>query len=305
MDFGALMSGGGFALQLHWPTVLSLVSIVVGTLVALRLLEMSTRGLTRVALQRDKELTREAAQKTKTLSHVVETTGRIVIFAVAGLSVLSLVWRDLTPLLASAGVATLVVGLGAQNLIKDWLAGFFILLEGQYSVDDVIKVGEHSGTVEKLELRRTVLRTMDGSVIIIPNGEVRAVTNLTKEWSRVVMDVAISYDEDADRVLEAMRQVGQELLADSEVEPFILEAPEVLGVEALGQYSVTLRMLVKTLPAKQWLVARALRARVKKMLQQERIQIPYPRQITVSHGEPSMSTGEGLATLYSQRERSE
>ncbi len=305
MDLSALMSGGGFALQLHWATLLSIATIVVATAVALRLLGMAVRGVARVALQRDKEPTREVAQKAKTLSHVVETTGRVVIFVVAGLSLLSLVWRDLTPLLASAGVATVVIGFGAQNLIKDWLAGFFILLENQYSVDDVIKVGEHSGVVEKLELRRTVLRTLDGSVVIIPNGDVRAVTNLTKEWSRVVMDVAISYDEDVDRTLEALRQVGEELAADPEVGMLVLEPPEVLGVEALGQYSVTLRMLVKTLPAKQWAVARALRARLKKMFEREGIQIPYPRQITISHGHPSMAGEEGLATLYSRRERSE
>ena len=305
MDLSALMSGGGFALQLDWATLLSVATIVLITMVALRLLGMAVRGVARVALQRDKEPTREVAQKAKTLSHVVETTGRVVIFVVAGLSLLSLVWRDLTPLLASAGVATVVIGFGAQNLIKDWLAGFFILLENQYSVDDVIKVGEHSGVVEKLELRRTVLRTLDGSVVIIPNGDVRAVTNLTKEWSRVVMDVAISYDEDVDRTLEALRQVGEELAADPEVGMLVLEPPEVLGVEALGQYSVTLRMLVKTLPAKQWAVARALRARLKKMFEREGIQIPYPRQITISHGHPSMAGEEGLATLYSRRERSE
>lgn len=305
MDLSTLMSGGGFALQLDWATLLSVATIVLITMVALRLLGMAVRGVARVALQRDKEPTREVAQKAKTLSHVVETTGRVVIFVVAGLSLLSLVWRDLTPLLASAGVATVVIGFGAQNLIKDWLAGFFILLENQYSVDDVIKVGEHSGVVEKLELRRTVLRTLDGSVVIIPNGDVRAVTNLTKEWSRVVMDVAISYDEDVDRTLEALRQVGEELAADPEVGMLVLEPPEVLGVEALGQYSVTLRMLVKTLPAKQWAVARALRARLKKMFEREGIQIPYPRQVTISHGHPSMAGEEGLATLYSRRERSE
>ncbi len=304
-DFGALMSGGGFALHVDWAILTSLAFIAVVTLVALRLLEMSTRGLTRVVLQRDKETTREVAQKAKTLSQVVETTGRIVIFVVAALSVLSLVWRDLTPLLASAGVATLVIGLGAQNLIKDWLAGFFILLENQYSVDDVIKVGEHSGLVEKLELRRTVLRSLDGSVIVIPNGEVRAVTNLTKEWSRVVMDVGVSYEADVDRALAVLQEVGDDLLSDEKVGSLILDRPEVLGVEALGQYSVTLRMLVKTLPLQQWTVARTLRAQIKKRFDREGIEIPYPHQVAILKGSsPSIDEG-GLATLYSQRERSE
>ena len=305
MNFGALMSGGDFAIHFHWTTVLSMVLILLVTFVALRLLRLLVRSVARMVLERDEETPRELAQKAKTISQVVETTGRIVIFAVAGLSIISLVWQDFTPLLASAGVATVVVGLGAQNLIKDWLSGFFILLEGQYSVDDVITVGTLSGVVEKLELRRTVLRSLDGSVIVIPNGDVRAVTNLTKEWSRVVMDVGISYDEDVDRALEALRRVGEEVAADPELSALILEPPEVLGVEALGQYQVTLRMLVKTLPAKQWDVARALRVRLKKLFEQESIRVPYPRQIVITHGFPAEVGSKGIATILSQPERSE
>ncbi len=296
------------AIQLDWPILTSVAVIVLVTAVALRLLRMAARGMVRVVLQRDKEPARELAQKAKTLSQVVETTGRIVILAIAGLSVISLLWRDITPLLASAGVVTVAIGFGAQNLIKDFLGGFFILLENQYSVDDVIKVGEHAGAVEKLDLRRTVLRTLDGSVIVIPNGDVRTVTNLTKEWSRVVMDVGISYDEDLDRAMDALRRVGKDLAADEEVGKLILEPPEVLGVEALGQYQVTLRMLVKTFPSKQWAVARALRVRVKKMFDREGISVPYPHQVTVTKT-PLMGISDGglagLAGLAGQRERSE
>lgn len=297
MDLGALIS----AMQVNWPILTSIAAIIVTTGVALWLLQLAVRGTARMMLQRDKEPARELAQKAKTLSQVVETTGRIAIFTIAALSLVSLLWRDVTPLLASAGIAGVAIGLGAQNLVKDWLGGFFILLENQYSVDDVIKVGEYSGSVERLELRRTVLRTLDGSIIVIPNGEVRAVTNFTKEWSRVVMDVGISYDEDIDRALEVLRQVGEDLSTDEEVGKLLLEPPEVLGVESLGEYQVTLRMLAKTLPSKQWAVARALRARVKKAFDREGIEIPYPHQVSVVKASPGKAMAGEMVTLAGQR----
>ncbi len=282
MNFGLLLSQEQPAFQLDLALVVSVAVIVVVTAVALRLLRIAVHGVARVVLQRDKEPARELAQKAKTLSQVVETTGRIVIFAVAGLSLISLFNGSITPLLASAGVVTLAIGFGAQNLIKDWLGGLFILLENQYSVDDVIKVGEHSGVVEMLNLRRTVLRNGEGSVIVIPNGEVRTVTNLTKGWSRAILDIGIPYDEDVDRALEALRRAGDQLMADEEIRKLVLEPPEVLGIEALGQNQVTLRMQVKTFPSRQWTVARALRSEVKKAFDREGIGVPYPHQVTIA-----------------------
>lgn len=296
-----------YFLQVDWATLTSMVLVVLAAVVALRLLRISVRGIARGVLQRDRELEREVTQKAKTLSQVTETTGRIVILTLTGLTILTLSGRDVTPLLASAGIAGVAIGFGAQNLIKDWLGGFFILLENQYSVDDVIKVGDHSGTVERLDLRRTVLRSLDGSVIVIPNGEVRTVTNLTKEWSRVVMDVSIPYEEDEDRVIEAMRRVGADLAADEEIGKLILEMPEVPGIESLGQYQVTIRMLVKTLPTKQWTVARALRRQVKKMFAREGIQIPYPYPHPVSINPLPLGVPQegGLAKVVRQTKRSE
>ena len=296
-----------YFLKVDWATLTSMALVVLAAVVALRLLRLSVRGIARGVLQRDRELEREVTQKAKTLSQVTETTGRIVILTLAGLTILTLSGRDVSPLLASAGIAGVAIGFGAQNLIKDWLSGFFILLENQYSIDDVIKVGDHSGTVERLDLRRTVLRSLDGSVIVIPNGEVRTVTNLTKEWSRVVMDVSIPYEEDEDRVIEAMRRVGADLAADEEIGKLILEMPEVPGIESLGQYQVTIRMLVKTLPTKQWTVARALRRQVKKMFAREGIQIPYPYPHPVSINPLPLGAPQegGLAKVVRQTKRSE
>lgn len=306
------MEGGFLHLKILWyditVDVAALISIALVALVAIvafRLLQAAVNGLAAGILQRGKEPERELAQKAKTLSQVVETSGKLAIFTIAGLTILSLAGQDVTPLLASAGIAGIAIGFGAQNLVKDWLGGFFILLENQYSVDDVIKVGSYSGLVEKMDLRRTVLRGLDGSVIVIPNGEVRVVTNLTKEWSRVVMDVGISYDDDIDKALEALRVAAEELAADDEMGRLMVGPAEVLGVEELGEYQVTLRMLVKTLPLKQWTVARALRARIKRVFDREGVHIPYPHRVNITRIESGNGHQEPLAALVRQEPRSE
>lgn len=301
LDLRGLVDSIQSALQNEWSTVFAIIVVVIAMIVALRLLGVAVRAVARGILQREREPGRELAQKAKTLSHVVETTGRVLVFTIALLTILSLLGRDITPLLASAGIAGIAIGFGAQNLVKDWLGGFFILLENQYSVDDVIKVGDHVGAVEKLDLRKTVLRNAEGAAIVIPNGEVRIVTNLTKEWSRVVMDVGIPYEEDIDHAIEVLRQIGQEVEADEELGKLILEAPEVLGVEALGEQKVTIRFWVKTLPARQWTVARALRVLVKRRFEEAGIGIPYPHQVTIAKMRPPISGVESQTSGNSDR----
>ena len=287
MDLSSLVVDASSTLQVDWGIFVSIAVVVAVTLVALWLLGVAVNGITRGILQREREPARELAQKAKTLSQVVETTGRVVIFIIALLSILSLIGRDVTPLLASAGIAGIAIGFGAQNLVKDWLGGFFILLENQYSVDDVIKVGEYSGTVERIDFRKTVLRSVDGAAIVVPNGEVRVVTNLTKEWSRVVIDVGIPYEEDVDRAMGVLRDVAAEVAEDPELSKQILEPLEVLGVEAVNEQKVTIRLWVKTLPSMQWTVARVLRALVKRRFDEAGIGSPYPHQVTIARTHPA------------------
>jgi moderate conductance mechanosensitive channel len=293
------------AIQIDVARIVSIILLIGATVIALQLLGIAVHSLSRRILEREREPARELAQKAKTLSQVTETTGRIVIITIAILTILALFEQNITPLLASAGIAGVAIGFGAQNLIKDWLSGFFILFENQYSVDDVIKVGNYAGMVEKMDLRKTVLRSVDGSVIVIPNGEIRVVTNLTKEWSRVVMDVGVSYEDDVDRAIEALRIAGEELRADEKVGKLIIEPPEVLGVEALADYQVVIRMLVKTIPLQQWTVARALRARIKKVFEREGVRIPYPHRVNITRIESIDGVDERVADLLRQRIRSE
>jgi small conductance mechanosensitive channel len=287
LDLRLFEANAQAVLQTEWSTVFAILVVLVAMAIALRLLRLGTRAIARGILLREREPGREIAQKAKTLSQVVDTTGRIFIFVVFVLTILSLLGRDITPLLASAGIAGIAIGFGAQNIVKDWLGGFFILLENQYSVDDVIKVGDQTGVVEKLDLRKTVLRNTEGAAIVIPNGEVRVVTNLTKEWSRVVMDVGIPYEEDIERAIEVLRGIGEEVADDPELGKLVLERPEVLGVEALGEQKVTIRLWVKTLPSKQWTVARGLRVLVKRRFDEAGIGIPYPHQVTIAKMHPA------------------
>jgi len=173
-------------------------------------------------------------------------------------------------------VLGLAVSFGAQSLVKDIISGTFMLLEGQFGIGDVIAVGDASGAVEKITLRTTVLRDIRGAVHIIPNGEITRVTNLTKAWSRAVLDIGVSYREDVDHVIAVLREEGERLHLDPEWRPLLLDPPEVPGVESFADAAVVIRMLARTLPEKQWDVARELRRRIKIRFAAEGIEIPAP-----------------------------
>ena len=245
--------------------------ILVATAVGVHLWRASVRKLRERALARSENLPRERQLKIQTLATVSETSGSVALVVIAGLTALSQ-FVDITPLLAGAGVVGLAVGLGAQGLIRDLLSGFFILLENHFGVGDVIRVNNlYSGLVEHLDLRRTILRNQEGSVITIPNGEIHVVANLTREWSRAVVDIAVPIKEEIDRVMDVLERAGDALMAEPEAGPLLLERPEILGVEALTESQVTIRVLLKTQPTKQWQVGRRYRALVKVVLQREGI----------------------------------
>jgi moderate conductance mechanosensitive channel len=194
-----------------------------------------------------------------------------VIVVVMGLDILG---YPIGPLLASAGIAGIALGFGAQNLVKDFLSGIFMLLEDQYGVGDVIDMGEATGTVEAVGLRVTRLRSVDGTVWYVRNGEVVRVGNSSHGWARTVLDVRIAYDEDIARVERLLADLVAEFAADPEWERYVLEEPEVWGVENLAADSVVLRVVVKTQPLQQWKIARELRERIKRVFDAEGVQIP-------------------------------
>lgn len=215
-------------------------------------------------------------QRTATLSSIVRSLGKAVIYFLGGMIILSKLGVNVAPILASAGIFGLAVGFGAQSLVKDVISGFFILIEDQYGVGDVIDVDGKSGLVEKMNLRITQLRNLDGNLITIPNGSIGTVMNMSKEWSRAALNIGVAYHEDPDRVIAVLQQLGDELLA--EMPEKILEPIEIPGVDAFRDSEVVIKVLLKTQPLEQWAVARAFRRKVWYAFKEHGIEIPFPQR---------------------------
>lgn len=220
----------------------------------------------------------ERLQRRQTLGAFVSTVGIFVIVTITTMMLLGELGLSLGPLLATAGIAGLAIGFGAQTLVKDFISGIFILLEDQYTIGDVVRAAGVDGIVEKVNLRTTVLRDVHGVVHVVPNGEIRVVSNLTKEWSRAVLEIGVSYGEDPDRVITVLEGIAAEMAEDPVFGPLLLEPPTVPGVEAFGESAITIRMMAKTVPLKQWDVAREIRRRIKHRFDEEGIEIPFPQR---------------------------
>jgi small conductance mechanosensitive channel len=192
---------------------------------------------------------------------------------------------NIAPVLAGVGIIGIAIGFGAQSLVKDIIAGLFILVENQYRKGDVVKIADVSGLVEDISLRRTVLRDMDGVVHVVPNGEIRVASNLTKEWSRVNMNISVSYNTDLNHAIAVINRVGEELAKDPQWAPFILTPPKALRIDNLGDSGIEIKILGDTKPTKQWDVMGELRLRLKKAFDLEGIEIPFPTHIIYTKGE--------------------
>ncbi len=231
--------------------------------------QLAERG----AMNRDELAARRRLQ---TISATFRGMAQTVILFIGMMVFLSELKINVTPILASAGVLGIAIGLGAQSLIKDFFAGLLILLEDQFSVGDAVKIGETAGTVERLTLRVTRVRGLDGSLTMIPNGSIGSVVNYSKGWSRAVLDIEIDYKEDVDRAMQVMLETAKRMREEKPTE--IIEEPTMLGVDKLGASSITLRLLAKTAPNKQIDVGRELRRRIKLAFDQEGINTPGPVQ---------------------------
>jgi moderate conductance mechanosensitive channel len=218
------------------------------------------------------------ALRVQTIGSLLGSTVTIVIAAVVIVMALDILGYSIGPLLASAGIAGVALGFGAQNLVKDFLAGIAMLVEDQYGVGDVIDMGEATGTVEAVSLRITRLRAVDGAVWYVRNGEVMRLGNFSQEWARAVIDVGVAYDSDTAAVRRVLEDVSGGLAEEELWNELILEEPEVWGVEALGNDSVVIRVVIKTRPLEQWKVARELRERIKRRFDAEGIEIPFPQR---------------------------
>jgi small-conductance mechanosensitive channel len=274
-----LRSYGAAALAWLKTSGLKSILIVVGALVLMRILFTLIRRIEKLADDGDPNFVSLQEKRAATLSSLLRQITGILIGFIALMMLLREFRIDIAPIIAGAGIIGLAVGFGAQSLVKDVISGFFILLENQFDVGDVIAGAGVSGAVERIGLRFTQLRDLEGRVHFIPNGEFRVVSNLTRGWSRAVIDIGVAYNEDVDRVQNVLKEVAEELRADPGFQHLILEPLEVLGVETFGDSAVTVRLLFKTLPGKQWPVAREFRKRVKHRFDEVGIEIPFPQRV--------------------------
>jgi len=224
----------------------------------------------------------ERRKRIQTLGGIFGRLLSILIWTVALLMVLRELDVDITPVLTGAGIIGLAVGFGAQTLVKDIIAGFFLIAEDQVRIGDVAAINGIGGAVEEINLRTIVLRDLEGVVHTIANGEIRTLANRTKDFSYYVIDIGVDYDEDTDRIVAAVHETAAVMMAEPAYAVSILEPIEVLGVDAFKASEVTLRFRIKTVPLKQWEVGRELRRRIKKTFDVQGIRIPFPQmEITV------------------------
>ncbi len=212
---------------------------------------------------------------------MIYSVGVFIIMFVAALQILPLLGINMGPLLASAGIAGVAIGFGAQTLVKDFINGFFILVENQYDIGDIVKIAGVQGTVESITLRRTVLRDADGTVHSVPSSQITIVSNLTRDWTQLALHISVAYNTDSDKVVKVLQEVAQELEDDPEFSQMIVAKPEVPGIDKVTGEEVEYLMLVKTRPGTQDTIRRELRRRIKACFEKNQIQPGNPNRVYV------------------------
>jgi len=233
----------------------------------------------------------ERRKRVETIGQLLRLLATFLVVGVAILMALSVFNVDIRPILTGAGIAGLAVGFGAQNLVRDVIAGFFLILENQVRLGDVVSINGKSGLVEAIRLRTIALRSLDGTVHVIPNGVINELSNMTKDFSFAVLDIGIPYEADVDSVVDVLRSVATDLQADPVHGPNILEGLDVLGVEDFADSSVVIRIRIKTAPIQQWNVGREFRRRIKIAFDARGIEFPF-RQLTVHLREAASPPGQ-------------
>jgi small-conductance mechanosensitive channel len=272
--------------ELSWATVVNwlgahgphiLIIVVVGAVLWFALNKFLPPIVRRaVARTKYKESKEGLEKRTNTLVSIFNGIGRVFIVIVAVIMILDEVGVAVTPILAGFGIAGVAIGFGAQYLIRDLIAGIFIILENQYRVGDVARVADVAGLVEDITLRKTVLRDLDGIVHHIPNGEIRIASNYTRHFSRVNLNISVGYGTDLDHAVSVINRIGKALAEDKNWRKVIKSPPQVLRVDNLGDSGIDIKILGDVKPMQQWAVMGELRLRIKKAFDAEGIEIPWP-----------------------------
>ncbi len=312
-------------------------AIIIGVAVALNwilrvLIHRLVRGVTRVRALRTERLEtlpdvaecdpeqaarvhaqaielKRAEQRAETLDSLLRYATTIVIATLTVLMVLSELGVNIAPLIAGAGIVGVALGFGAQSLVKDFLSGMFMLMEDQFGVGDIIDVGDAVGVVERVTLRITILRDVEGTVWYVPNGEILRVGNKSQLWSRIVLDVEVAYDTDIEKASQVIQQVADEEWRRQRPGATIIEQPELWGVEQFAASAIVIRLAVKTRPGEQWAAGRALRGALKTAFDEAGIVIPFPQQTVwvqgAADGTPQAKPGDSTAPDDVEGERTQ
>ncbi len=266
-------------LRKHAP---SIVAILIVSFVLVRIMKAITKRLVRYSRQQT-AASGVRNQQLQTLSGVIYNVSFVVIVCFALVAILGQLdlLKSVAPLVASASIVGLAIGFGAQTLVKDVINGFFILIENQYDVGDVVRMAGVSGVVESMTLRRTTLRDADGTLHNVPNSEIKIVSNLTRDWAQIMLHVSVDYKEKSDQVIALLKEVGAELRNDPEFADALVADPDVPGIERVAPGEVDYLMLVKTKPGQQYPIMRELRRRIKLCFEKNNIQPGGPGRVYV------------------------
>lgn len=256
-------------------TLASVTIIFIG-LILLFLMKLGLKNFGRLITKKDVLREDALTLRMKTISKLFNWLGGFIIIGIVVYMVLETHGISVGPLLAGAGIIGLAFGFGGQYLIRDLINGLFILVEGQYRIGDVVKIGEYGGLVEDINLRITTLRDLEGRVIVIPNGEIKIVVNYTRKYAQALLNIGVAYKENVDRVMGVIKEIGKEMRKDEYFGKLILDDVEMFGVDDFGDSQVTIKFRIKTLPIKQWEVMREFRRRLKNRFDELGIEIPFP-----------------------------
>ena len=255
---------------------LRILLVLVLMFVFIKIAQAATGRFFRSFKKGRRETDEEFKKKADTLSSIAASVLTIVIVIIAAITIMGELEIPIGPILASAGIVGVALGFGGQHVVKDVISGFFILLDDQIRVGDVVQIAGKGGLVEKINLRMTILRDLAGNVHYVRNGEINVVTNMTKEYSRYVFDVGVAYREDVDEVIAVIKEVDENLRNDPEFKNDILEPIEILGLDQFADSAIIIKARTKTKPIRQWAVGREFNKRLKKKFDEKDIEIPFP-----------------------------
>lgn len=281
-------------------TGLRLLVIVIITLIAIRLSRFASNRIIGAVTSAQGDV--EGRKRADTLGAVVRNVLAIAIWGAAAMMMVSELGINIGPILAGAGIVGLAVGFGSQQLVQDVISGFFILLDDQVRVGDVVELGGKAGLVENVTLRLTQLRDLSGNVHYIRNGQINVITNMTKEYSYYLFDIGVAYRENVEEVLEVIKQVGAELQDEDEFKDKILEPIEIFGLDQFGDSAIIIKARIKTRPIQQWTVGRAYNLRLKKAFDARSIEIPFPH-MTVYMGTDKAGQAPPMNLRLDQNDR--